>query len=309
MLTPATYREAYGFETVETLPRFPPLYVMAPPVGRPILAASPYVTNSVYPDDALAQFPEYLDACVAAAESRRARFALLKTDRSELVSAFGPRFHVDLGYSKSRLDLTGGAEHVLTEIIPAKTRNQIKKGQKLDCHERLGRQELLDDFYAVIAKTQTELGTPVHHRRYYAAILNHNPNADLLVLYLDGRPVSAALTLVVGDAICHPYAGTLNRAKPTCVNNRLYWRLVELGIERGCRWFDLGRSIKGSGNERYKRSWGGVETPVCLAYWLAPDETPPSYDSTLTHLATSAWRFLPTAIAKGLGHHFIRYVP
>lgn len=311
MFRPETYQEAYGFAPLEVLSELPPIYRIRPIWGRgpAILSTSPFVTHTPFPALEPGVFRSYLERCQELAREHRARFALVKIDRPELAAELGRRFAVELRYNKRVLDLSCGLEEIWKKKLSAKVRNQVRKGERANPLLRVGREELLEPFYQVMAATQTQLGTPVHAKRFFGAILRHNPEAGLLVLSLDDRPVSAALLVHRGDTLAHPYAGTLHEVRHTSVNNYLYWSIIRRGAELGCRTFDMGRSIRGSGNDHYKSTWGTEELPVYYGYHGQGRQSIPRYDSPLVKLATSLWRYLPLPFVTRMGPHFISRVP
>lgn len=289
------------------MPGLPPLYRISTPFRGCVLATSPYLTDTPFPADIA--WDRYIDACRSLREAHRARYLLLKTDRADLADQLGDGFVRELRYSKSVMDLSGGKDHVWTKVVPSRTRNKVRNGQKVGVDFKVGRHELLADYYRVIVATQTALGTPVHASRYFAAILDHNAGASLMVGYAEAEPVSVALVVVRDGTVYHPYTGTLDAHKPGRVNNALYWKIVEWGLEHGCHSFDMGRSIKGSGNETYKRTWGSREVQLYYCYLLGPRGQVPDYTSRTLKWATATWSRLPLALVRTLGPHFIRRVP
>src|SRR5262249_17601327 len=49
-------------------------------------------------------------------------------------------------------------------------------------------------------------------------------------------------------------------------NHLLFWHAIRAACERGCRWFDFGRTDIGQeGLRNFKLSWGAVEEPLVYA--------------------------------------------
>ena len=311
MFRAETYQEAYGFVPIEVLGGLAPLYQIPPVLAqrRPVLSTSPFVTHTLFPEVDLETWRRYVQRCEEIGRQKRARFVLVKVDRQAMAEGFVRPFELELRYNKRVLDLSEGQEAIWKRKLTDKVRNQVRKGQRGNPQVRTGREELLPDFYRVMAASQTQLGTPVHARRFFAAILRHNPDSQLMVVTLEKTPACAALLLRHGDTLYHPYAGTLQAFRHTSVNNLLYWRILCLGVELGCQTFDMGRSIRGSGNDHYKATWGGEERQIYYGYYAPDPRHVPRYDSLTLKVATSLWRNLPVPIAAGIGHHFIRRVP
>ena len=54
------------------------------------------------------------------------------------------------------------AKDELWSDLSAKVRNQVRKARRSDCIAKVGREELVADFYAVFAENMRDLGSPVH---------------------------------------------------------------------------------------------------------------------------------------------------
>jgi len=309
MFNPEVYKKTYGFKCHYIMDGLPPLYIFKPLFGNIIVTTSPYFTDTHFGNHSADRWNEYVLKCVEFSKKHKAAYLLLKIAQPDLIEGLDKnQFHVEHGFVKNILDISVGEDKLFWETMSGKTRNQIRKGLSNNPVIRFGREELLDDFYKIIAITQTDLGTPVHSIKFFRNILTIHADARLAVIYLDGVAVSAALILFANHTIYHPYAGTLNKFKHTCVNNVLYWEIIKLGIQNSCKIFDMGRSQKGSGNARYKKSWGGREIQLFYAYCLKEGQSPPQYDTRMMYYLTSAWKYLPAFLAKTIGHFFIRYI-
>jgi lipid II:glycine glycyltransferase (peptidoglycan interpeptide bridge formation enzyme) len=221
-------------------------------------------------------------------KENKATYLLLKIVEPDLIADLDKnQLHVEHGFVKNILDISVGEDKLFRKIIPANTRNQIRKGLSNNPVIRFGREELFDDFYNIIAITQTDLGTPVHAISFYRNILTIQADSRLAVIYLDGVAVSVALILFANNTIYHPHTGTWNKYKHTGVNSLLYWEIIKFGIQNSCEMFDMGRSQKGSSGARYKKSWGGHEIQLFYAYCLKEGQSPPKYDTKLMHYLTS----------------------
>jgi len=309
MFNHEVYKKSYGIKCCYIMDSFPPLFIFKPLFGNIIITTSPYFTDTHFGSHSADKWNEYVLKCVEFGKKHKASYLLLKIAQPDLIAGLDKnQFHVEHGFVKNILDISVGEDKLWGEIISGKTRNQIRKGLSNNPVIRFGREELLNDFYNIIAFTQTDLGTPVHSIKFFRNILAIHTDARLAVIYLDGVAVSAALILFADHTIYHPFAGTLNKFKHTCVNNVLYWEIIKLGIQNNCKIFDMGRSQKGSGNARYKKSWGGNEIQLFYAYCLKEGQSPPQYDTRVMHCLTSAWKHLPVILAKNIGHMFIRYI-
>jgi FemAB-related protein (PEP-CTERM system-associated) len=153
----------------------------------------------------------------------------------------------------------------LWKALDAKVRNQVRKAERAGVTVRTGGAELFEAFYDVFAVNMRDLGSPVHGRGFFRAILaGFGDAARVVVAERQGRPVGGLLALAHGDTLYVPWASTLRREAPSCPNMALYWETLRAGCRAGLARFDFGRSTRGSGTYRFKRQWGAVEVPL---YW------------------------------------------
>jgi serine/alanine adding enzyme len=196
----------------------------------------------------------------------------------------------------------------LSKYLGAKLRSQVKRADREEPTVRQGGLELLDDFYGVFCRTMRDLGTPVYPRRFFAAILERFGNECLLVVvYRRGEPAAGAFLVLANGRAEIPWAACRDDAKPGGFNMRLYWEVLRVVMERGCRQFDFGRSTADSGTYKFKLQWGAK--PVQL-YWHRWEKgvTPPAAgapqpaaEGRLMRRATAIWKRLPLGLANTLG--------
>lgn len=283
------------------------LYRCSRPLGRTTLVTAAYLGEGGVcgrPSDE-AVFQSAIDAILT---KERARHALFKT-RFPLLDTSHSRVHVDADYRSYELDLSGGPPALWKSALDSKTRNQTRKGLKSGVKIQFGKKELLVDFYAVISTVWRDLGTPSHSFSFFDKIADAlGPRLEIAVGYLAGEPVTAALLVGSGETLHDPFAGTLKSANSLCVNNVLYWSLIERGCERGFRRFDLGRSRIGQGTCRFKESWGAKPVPLFYTYFLASGSPAPRPVSSQFQLATRVWRHLPLVLSRLTGPILIRHI-
>jgi len=192
---------------------------------------------------------------------------------------------------------------VLWRRLDAKIRNEVRKAERAGLAAVEGRQELLDDFYRVFAINMRDLGSPVHGRRFFQAILDaFGPAARLIVVRKGSQPLAGLVALVGGDTFSVPWVSALRAYAALRPNMLLYWTALRAACRDGLARFDFGRSTQGSGTYRFKRQWDAEEVPL---YWytlplggrvtrVGPDETPFA-------LMAKLWRRLPVGLTRILG--------
>jgi FemAB-related protein (PEP-CTERM system-associated) len=274
--------------------------------GR-FLVSLPYLNYGgvVAEDEATARL--LVDEAVRLADALNVRYLELRHER--------PLAHPALTQTRTdkvhmRLALPGKVEE-LWNALPAKVRNQIRKGQKSDLTVAWGGQELLGEFYTVFSHNMRDLGTPVYGRGLFRSILRQFPGlAELCVVRAGRQPVAAAL-LLHGSGITEvPSASSLRDFNPTCANMLLYWHLLERSVQRRQGWFDFGRSSKESNTFRFKKQWGAEPFPAEWQYYARVGDVAqmrtanPRYQRFI-HM----WQKLPVWLSRLLGPRIVRGIP
>ena len=201
---------------------------------------------------------------------------------------------------------------LLGKSLGAKRRSQIRRPQKEGIKSKVGGIELLDDFYHVFSINMRDLGTPVYSKSFFLEILKTFPEESrIVVLKLGEIPVSAAFLLEYKEQLEIPWASTLRAYNRFSPNMLLYWEVLKLAIESGCKRFDFGRSSIDSGTYRFKKQWGAEPRQLYWHYWLAegmdmPKLTP---DNAKYKMAISLWQRLPTVVTNIIGPSVIKNLP
>jgi serine/alanine adding enzyme len=161
------------------------------------------------------------------------------------------------------LDLTKHPDE-LWKGFDAKLRNQTRKASKAGLTASWSKPDGISDFYEVFAANMRDLGSPVHSRSFFEAILNEfADSAKMMLVRKADRVIGAAVCLFFKDTMIVPWASSLREYFALCPNNLLYWEMIRWGCENGYRRFDFGRSSPGSGTYRFKKQWGAKEEPLC----------------------------------------------
>ncbi len=202
------------------------------------------------------------------------------------------------------LPLNGHDEKSYWAALDAKVRNQVRKAEKSGVTLKAGKEELLDDFYRVFCVNMRDLGSPVHGRQLFAAVLAHFPKAEIVNAYLDGKCIGGLVALYWKDEAIIPWASTLLAYRTYCPNNALYWDVLRRALNARLARVDFGRSTRVAGTYRFKKQWLAEEAPLC---WY-PFDASGKPRSEVAHLSTgglswaaAVWSRLPLALANGLG--------
>jgi FemAB-related protein (PEP-CTERM system-associated) len=274
--------------------------------GR-FLASLPYLnTGGVSADDATVR-GMLIDGAGALADQLRVRYLELRNeqvvDHPLLTERMTHKVHM-------RLALPTRAEE-LWERLPAKVRNQVRKGQKSGFVVAWGGAELLTDFYAVFSQNMRDLGTPVYGRGLFQAILEQFPErAEFCVVRAGDHPAAVALLLHGWGTTEVPSASSLRLYNPSCANMLLYWRLLERAVERGQADFDFGRSSIDSNTYRFKKQWGAQPAEANWQYYVRQGSiTAVRPDNPRYGRLIRLWRRLPVAVTRLLGPLIVRGIP
>jgi FemAB-related protein (PEP-CTERM system-associated) len=204
-------------------------------------------------------------------------------------------------------------EEAVWKGLPSERRNRIRKGEKNGLTAAWCGPEALDAFYRVFAVNMRDLGSPVHSRRFFRAMLEHLPGTArvLLVRDRDGRTVGAAVCLFFRDTIMVPWVSSLREAFALCPNFVLYWEVIRLGCREGYRMLDLGRSFRNAGTFEFKRQWGAAPHTLPWIFLDAVPGAPPAVDrdSSRYDRLVEAWKRVPVPVANVVGPWVRRQVP
>ncbi len=195
--------------------------------------------------------------------------------------------------------------------LDAKVRNQVRKAERSRISVEVGGLDLLNEFYQVFAANMRDLGSPVHSKRFFRAILEQFGEAAHAVLVKkDGVTLGGLISMVFKDTLYVPWASTLRKYAALCPNMLLYWETLRRGCKDGLARFDFGRSTRGSGTYRFKRQWGADEVQL---YWYTIPigrqrvKTVSGSDAKWA-LMSRLWRHLPVPVSRVLGPQIRRYL-
>lgn len=195
--------------------------------------------------------------------------------------------------------------------LPKDTRYMIRKAAKAGLRAQRGLEQL-GDFYRLFAQSLKRLGTPVFPRALFENLMNEfSGSVDLLLIYAGLKPVSGVFSFRFRDTILPYYAGAGPEAGPLAANNFMYSELMKNSAEEGLRFFDFGRSKKGTGAYAFKTQWNmNVEQLTYQVHLVRRKELPnfsplnPKFE-----LATRVWKKIPLPITAWLGPRVVRWFP
>ena len=197
------------------------------------------------------------------------------------------------------------------QAIPRKQRRMIRQGIKAGLTSKIGYQEHLKDFYNIYARSVKALGTPVFPFCYFLNIMDTFPQTFILSVWKDNKMVAGVMTFIFKDRLMPYYGGALKKYYQCSVNDFMYWELMKYGCENKFRWFDFGRSKKGTGAYEFKKHWGFEPENLPYSYRLInkkkmPNVSPanPKYSAVI-----NIWKKMPLFLTNWLGPKLVRSIP
>lgn len=204
------------------------------------------------------------------------------------------------------------SDEELDKQLGAKVRAQYKKAEIYNPSVKIGKLELLDDFYKVFARNMRDLGTPVYSKSWFKNILNTaDIKSALIVVYMEGKPVSTGFLVGYQNMLEIPWASTIQSANVKNANMWMYRQTLSYAIKENYSFFDFGRSTLGAGTYKFKKQWGAVAYPHHWYYLLPEGESKPELnpDNPKYKLVIFLWKLMPVWVTKIIGPHLIKHIP
>lgn len=161
-----------------------------------------------------------------------------------------------------------GDEEAVWRGLRDKTRNMVRKAQKLGLRVEAGFDRLAD-FHAIYAAEMTRLGVPYHSLRHFRAIAQHLGDVcELLSAVKDERTVAGMLLFRGREVACYPYQAVAPEHRSSGAIQLLNWEALRRSASAGLKLLDMGESRVGSPVFQSKINFGGE--PRDVHYYEAP---------------------------------------
>ena len=207
------------------------------------------------------------------------------------------------------IDLSPTPDEIM-KTFSSDHRNHVRKSTKKGFTVRFGHLDLLDDIYEAMSRSMHELGSPYHAKTYLRKMTEYlGDTVEFAVLYDSQKKiVGGGVFIIQGNIVFNLHANILRRVRSAYAGEFLYWSVIERGIQKGLKTFDLGRSLVGSGNEIFKMKWAPQKKLLAYWHWLAPGQALPSLNqkNPKFQIAIAAWKRLPAFVVRSLGPHLVR---
>jgi FemAB-related protein (PEP-CTERM system-associated) len=281
-----------------------PAVVVHRPFLGPIVASMPFLDSGGPVGASVAVRRALVDRLLAEARERGARAVEIRcTDRLDVPG------HTREDKVNLVLRLNGDPD-ALWHGFDGRVRNQVRKAERSGLSVERQGAEGLDAFYPIFAARMHDLGSPVHARAFFAAVLAaFQARASVFVVRKDRTPIGALIAIRYGATVAVPWAACLQDHFHLCPNMLLYWQAIRTSAEAGAERFEFGRSTRGSGTYRFKRQWGADEQAL---FWhtvpVGRSSVRPAPASHHRSLLAGSWRRLPRTVTTRVGPVLRRYL-
>lgn len=183
-------------------------------------------------------------------------------------------------------------------LLDSNVRRKIRKCELNGITVKMGKMELLHDFYEIYSRNMHRLGSPALPIRWFVNLINQYCNGEVAIwcAYLDQKPAGTAFMLEYQGFYEACWVSTIQEYNRLYTSYGLYWNMISYAVARKGENFSFGRSSKGSGVHRFKQQWGGEDMPL---YWNYSHPQNSSFRS-LTFLP-KLWKLLPYRLARIIG--------
>lgn len=165
--------------------------------------------------------------------------------------------------------------------------------------------------YDIYSESVRNLGTPVFHPSYFPSLFKYFGNkVNVLTVENNGKPVSSVLSFYYKNEVLPYYGGGTTSARSLKSNDLMYFELMCYAQQRGCQYFDFGRSKDDSGAFKYKATWGMQPEPLYYMRALVKATEHPnlSPNNPKYALVINAWKKLPLWVSRLVGPFLSKYL-
>lgn len=209
-------------------------------------------------------------------------------------------------YVNFKKEISADEEQNLS-AIPRKQRAMVRKGINNNLQ---GEWDSNDDrFYRAYSESVRNLGTPIFPRKYFKVLREvFRDSVSILTISLNQDLVASVLSFRYKDCILPYYGGGVEKARDLKGNDFMYWDLMRRCAEDGVRYFDYGRSKKGTGSYSFKKNWGFEAEELPYYYYLVKAKSVPEINplNPKYRFFIAAWKKLPLAVANRVGPYLAR---
>jgi len=251
--------------------------------------------------DSLVAFAENIS------EELNVKYVVLRHNHNDM--DLPDRWKMNNIYATYVIHLNKEPDHFFQHSIKNNARRQVKKAFREGLKIKFGTFNLLDDFWNIITRSMKELGSPYHSKNYLLKLLDiWGEDAKIGIVYTkEDHPYGCCLLMFHKDTAVLLHANILYHMRAVGGGDFLYWSFISECCKRGFSQLDLGRSLIGSGNERFKMKWNPTVYPLNYWYYLHKAKSVPNLNqsNSLYNVPRKIWSGLPLVIQRKFGPHLI----
>lgn len=193
-----------------------------------------------------------------------------------------------------------------------KIRNRVRKAEKSGIIAVRGGPELLDDFYRLWTIRMRQLGTPCYSRKLFSSIMETFPDkCQIFVARLNNTTVGAVFAYCFNGQVQTRWGASLIKYNNLNPMSLLIWSIAKHYCEAKKKCLDLGTSIIGSSQAKFKKRWGAEPKQLHYQYWIQSSNKlsiikrdDPKYKNLVNF-----WKQLPLWMTRLFGPQISRDLP
>lgn len=216
-------------------------------------------------------------------------------------------------YVSTKISLPSNKE-IYWKSLKSNHRRKIKKAGENNFKFLIKKTNIFE-YYQIYLIGLKKHGVPPHSINFFRNILNSfKDQVKVLQVTYKDRIIASMILISSNKSISAPFIFSNPNYLNRLCNYYLYWEAISYAIENDYEFFDLGRSISSSGNEKFKNMWNAKSVPLCSYIFdnkklLKSSLTSiDSYFKLPYRITSSIWSNLPLLIHSKIGPKLRKYI-
>ena len=206
-------------------------------------------------------------------------------------------------------EIAEDAEQILAQV-KKKQRAVIRHSFKNDLTATVTRN--IDNFYQLLSNSYRNLGTPIFKKEYFQQLVDvFGEDVDITLITDNAKkPSSAVMNFYFNQNVLPYYGGGNRNARQLKSADFMYYTVMCNALDKGCKWFDFGRSKNDAGPYKYKKNWGMKAQPLHYYYYLVKADDLPnlSPNNPKYKMFIHLWQKLPLKVSQFVGPFLSKYL-
>jgi len=213
------------------------------------------------------------------------------------------------GHSYFGCEIGVDNEQILASV-KKKQRAVIRHSLKNDLTHNVTKN--VKEFYFLFSQSYRNLGTPIFKKAFFQNLLDEF-KADVDILVVNDKsnfPSNAVMNFYFNETVLPYYGGGNAGARFIKSADYMYYQVLCHANDKGCKWYDFGRSKNDSGPFKYKKNWGMEPKPLYYYYHLVKAKELPnlSPNNPKYKMFINLWQKLPLKLSQFLGPFLSKYL-